>query len=265
MPRRRRLRQAVRAHLWSTRASSRRAQVAQHRTVSRRPGARGGRHSRGPRHLLFRRGCRRGLEDHRRRRHLAGAHRSARPISSVGALAIAPSDHNVIYVGTGEAAPRGDMTYGDGVYKSVDGGKTWSHIGLDGHPPDRRADRRSAQPGRRAGRRPRPRLRSQQGARRVPHDRRRQSPGPRCSIRTSRPARSTSASIRTTRQSSTQRCGRRGASRGTSRAADRAVGCIARPTAARPGRSCRATVCRPASSAASTSRSRRGFASASTR
>src|SRR5437773_7307421 len=31
-----------------------------------------------------------------------------------------------IYVGTGEAAPRGDMTYGDGVYKSVDGGKTWS-------------------------------------------------------------------------------------------------------------------------------------------
>ncbi|HWZ62777.1 MAG TPA: hypothetical protein VNX02_07145 [Steroidobacteraceae bacterium] len=54
----------------------------------------------------------------------------ATPISSVGALAVAPSDRNVIYVGTGEAAPRGDMTYGDGVYKSVDGGKTWSHIGL---------------------------------------------------------------------------------------------------------------------------------------
>jgi photosystem II stability/assembly factor-like uncharacterized protein len=51
-------------------------------------------------------------------------------LSSVGAMAIAPSDRNVIYVGTGEAAPRGDMTYGDGVYKSVDGGKTWSNLGL---------------------------------------------------------------------------------------------------------------------------------------
>jgi photosystem II stability/assembly factor-like uncharacterized protein len=52
------------------------------------------------------------------------------PISSVGAIAIAPSNHDIIYVGTGEAAPRGNMTYGDGVYKSVDGGKSWSHIGL---------------------------------------------------------------------------------------------------------------------------------------
>jgi photosystem II stability/assembly factor-like uncharacterized protein len=52
------------------------------------------------------------------------------PISSVGAIAIAPTNHDVIYVGTGEAAPRGNMTYGDGVYRSVDGGKTWSHLGL---------------------------------------------------------------------------------------------------------------------------------------
>ena len=52
------------------------------------------------------------------------------PISSVGAIAIAASNHDIIYVGTGEAAPRGNMTYGDGVYKSVDGGKSWSHIGL---------------------------------------------------------------------------------------------------------------------------------------
>src|SRR5579862_5331093 len=53
------------------------------------------------------------------------------PISSVGALALAPSNPDVIYVGTGEAAPRGDITYGDGVYKSVDGGRTWSHVGLN--------------------------------------------------------------------------------------------------------------------------------------
>jgi photosystem II stability/assembly factor-like uncharacterized protein len=52
------------------------------------------------------------------------------PISSVGAIAAAPSNHDIIYVGTGEAAPRGNMTYGDGVYRSVDGGKTWSHLGL---------------------------------------------------------------------------------------------------------------------------------------
>jgi len=41
------------------------------------------------------------------------------------------SNHNIIYVGTGEAAPRGDITYGDGVYKSSNGGKTWNHVGLE--------------------------------------------------------------------------------------------------------------------------------------
>lgn len=46
-------------------------------------------------------------------------------IASVGAIAVADSDHNVIYVGTGEACPRGNITYGDGVYKSLDAGKTW--------------------------------------------------------------------------------------------------------------------------------------------
>src|SRR5262249_19682698 len=55
----------------------------------------------------------------------------ATPVSSVGAIAVAASDRNIIYVGTGEAAPRGDMTYGDGVYKSADGGRTWAPIGLE--------------------------------------------------------------------------------------------------------------------------------------
>lgn len=50
--------------------------------------------------------------------------------SSIGALAIAPSDHNTIYAGSGEAALRGNITYGDGVYKSVDGGRNWRNVGL---------------------------------------------------------------------------------------------------------------------------------------
>lgn len=51
---------------------------------------------------------------------------------SVGAVAVAESDPNVIYVGMGEHAPRGVTTsYGDGVYKSTDAGKTWTKMGLD--------------------------------------------------------------------------------------------------------------------------------------
>ena len=53
------------------------------------------------------------------------------PVSSIGSIAVAPSDPNVIYVGTGEACIRGNISFGDGVYKSVDAGKTWTHIGLD--------------------------------------------------------------------------------------------------------------------------------------
>jgi photosystem II stability/assembly factor-like uncharacterized protein len=52
------------------------------------------------------------------------------PIASVGALAVAPSDPNVVYVGTGEADMRSDISFGDGVYKSTDAGKSWTHVGL---------------------------------------------------------------------------------------------------------------------------------------
>ncbi|MBX7105541.1 MAG: PDZ domain-containing protein, partial [Gemmataceae bacterium] len=49
---------------------------------------------------------------------------------SIGAVCVAPSDRNILWVGTGEANPRNSVSYGDGVYKSVDGGKTFQHMGL---------------------------------------------------------------------------------------------------------------------------------------
>ena len=53
------------------------------------------------------------------------------PVGSIGALAVAPSNPKIIYAGTGESDIRSDLSSGNGVYKSTDGGTTWNHIGLE--------------------------------------------------------------------------------------------------------------------------------------
>ncbi|MFZ0642216.1 MAG: hypothetical protein WAM25_03600, partial [Candidatus Acidiferrales bacterium] len=52
------------------------------------------------------------------------------PTGSIGALAVAPSNPDVIYVGSGEGLRRPDLSTGDGIYRSTDGGNTWTHLGL---------------------------------------------------------------------------------------------------------------------------------------
>jgi photosystem II stability/assembly factor-like uncharacterized protein len=54
----------------------------------------------------------------------------AQPIGTIGALAVAPSNPRILYVGSGEADMRSDIAQGDGMYKSTDGGRSWAHIGL---------------------------------------------------------------------------------------------------------------------------------------
>jgi photosystem II stability/assembly factor-like uncharacterized protein len=51
-------------------------------------------------------------------------------IASIGAIAVAPSDPNVVYVDSGEACLRGNISYGTGVYRSLDAGRTWVSVGL---------------------------------------------------------------------------------------------------------------------------------------
>jgi photosystem II stability/assembly factor-like uncharacterized protein len=52
------------------------------------------------------------------------------PTQSIGAIAVAPSDPNILYVGSGEGLHRPDLSVGDGIYRSADGGRTWAHLGL---------------------------------------------------------------------------------------------------------------------------------------
>lgn len=54
------------------------------------------------------------------------------PVTSIGAVTVAPSNPKIVYVGTGEPNIRNDIAFGDGVYRSEDGGSSWKHLGLDG-------------------------------------------------------------------------------------------------------------------------------------
>ena len=54
-----------------------------------------------------------------------------KPVHAIGALALAPSDPEIIYAGTGESFIRSNVSIGNGVWKSTDGGNTWNHLGLD--------------------------------------------------------------------------------------------------------------------------------------
>src|SRR5215831_13107491 len=56
---------------------------------------------------------------------------SVTSVSSIGAVAVAPSNARVVYVGTGDQVTGGVINEGDGIYKSTDAGRTWKHLGLD--------------------------------------------------------------------------------------------------------------------------------------
>ena len=56
----------------------------------------------------------------------------SQPVASIGAMAVAPSAPDILYVGSGESTLRDSTGYGNGVYKSTDGGRSWAHLGLEG-------------------------------------------------------------------------------------------------------------------------------------
>ena len=155
--------------------------------------------------------------------------------SSVGAIAVAPSDSNVIYAGTGETTIRIDVSHGDGVYKSTDAGKSWEHIGLADtrfigkirvHPDQSRY---------RLGGGARPCLRPEQRARRLQERRRRRNLEARHCSSAKRPARSIITVDRQSPHSLRRRSGRPTASSGRSAAAARTADSGGAPTAAKPG------------------------------
>ena len=67
-------------------------------------------------------------------------------VAAIGAVTIDPTNNTTVWVGTGETNPRNDVSYGDGVYKTTDGGEHWTNVGLKGREVHLAYRRRSAQP-----------------------------------------------------------------------------------------------------------------------
>ena len=155
---------------------------------------------------------------------------------SIGAIAVAKSNPIIVWVGTGEANTRQSSSWGDGVYKSTDGGKTWSRMGLKRHALDRPHRHRSAEPRRRLRRGAGTSVGAERRARRVQDDRRRHDvEEDAVRRREHRRERSRDRSGQSAR-CCTRRCISASASRGASTAAGRAAASTRPPTPARPGR-----------------------------
>ena len=169
--------------------------VAARRTVSRRPDARGDRRAGRAGPLLLRRRRRRRLGEPQRGTHVgADLRRASRSRRSARSPSRRPIP-DVLYVGTGEADMRSDISYGNGMYRSADGGQDVDARRPRRHAADRADRRRPARSEPRLRRRARPRLRSERRARRLPLARRRPHVAARASSATRTPARSTSPSI----------------------------------------------------------------------
>ena len=143
--------------------------------------------------------------------------------SAVGALAVSKADPNVIYVGTGETAIRGNVSHGDGVYKSTDGGRTRTNVGLKDtrhigdieiHPDNPDLIYVAALGHAWGKNEERGVFRSKDGG----------ATWEKCSTRATRPARTTSRWTRTTRGLSTPRSGKPSATRTRSSPADQISG-----------------------------------------
>ncbi|HEX7698738.1 MAG TPA: hypothetical protein VF394_15115 [Candidatus Acidoferrum sp.] len=103
--------------------------MADDRAISRREGERRGGRAGKSRGLLFCGGWWGRVENDGRGDGVETDFRQE-PVASIGALALAPSNANIIYVGTGVNTIFADSSYGDGIYKSLDGGENWQHLGL---------------------------------------------------------------------------------------------------------------------------------------